>query len=259
VTGPPRRRARDIGRPPGSDQEGVGPIVKESSTVFELAVLGLLAEAPMHGYELRKRLTATLGTIRAFSFGSLYPTLRRLEAAGHVSTEDPVVDADAVPLSSRRSRVTYRITAEGKERLADLLGDTGPQSWSDDGFGVHLAFFSRTSAEARMRILEGRRRRVEERREGQRSAVGRAVDRLDTYTAELHQLGLESSDREVRWLNELIDAERGRSPADDSARPPPAPARAPSTGQRSPKASPTGAPVIGGIDPAPIHTQEEPE
>ena len=109
----------------------------------------------MHGYELRKRLTATLGTIRAFSFGSLYPTLRRLETAGHISTEDPVVDADAVPLSSRRSRVTYRITAEGKERLADLLGDTGPQSWSDDGFGVHLAFFSRTSAEARMRILGG--------------------------------------------------------------------------------------------------------
>lgn len=232
--------------------EGVRAIAKESSTVFELAVLGLLAEAPMHGYELRKRLTATLGTLRAFSFGSLYPTLRRLEAAGHVSTEEPVVDADAVPLSSRRSRVTYRITADGKERLADLLGDTGPQSWSDDGFGVHLAFFSRTSAEARMRILEGRRRRVEERREGQRSAVGRAVDRLDTYTAELHQLGLESSDREVRWLNELIDAERGRLPADDVPRPPPAPGTVP-----NPTASPTGAPVNGGSHPAPVDPQEE--
>jgi DNA-binding PadR family transcriptional regulator len=207
------RRSRPLGR--GCT------IAKESSTVFELAVLGLLAENPMHGYELRKRLTATLGTIRAFSFGSLYPTLRRLETAGHVSTEDPVVDADAVPLSSRRSRVTYRITAEGKERLADLLGDSGPQSWTDDGFGVHLAFFARTSAEARMRILEGRRRRVEERREGQRSAAGRALDRLDTYTAELQQLGLEASDREVRWLNELIDAERGRLPAGQAPRPPP--------------------------------------
>lgn len=167
----------------------------------------------MHGYELRKRLNATLGSFRAFSFGSLYPTLRRLQSAGHIATEEPVVDIDAVPLSSRRSRVTYRITAEGKERLADLLGDSGPHSWSDDGFGVHLAFFSRTSSEARMRILEGRRRRVEERREGLRSAVTRAADRLDTYTAELHQLGLESSDREVRWLNELIDQERHQLPA----------------------------------------------
>ena len=116
--------------------------------------------------------------------------LRRLQTAGHIATEEPVTDVDAVPLTSRRSRVTYRITAEGKERLAELLGDAGPQSWSDDGFGVHLAFFSRTSSEARMRILEGRRRRVEERREGLRSAVTRAAERLDTYTTELHQLGL---------------------------------------------------------------------
>ena len=202
---------------------------KETSTVFELAVLGLLAESAMHGYELRKRLNATLGSFRAFSFGSLYPTLRRLQTEGFIATEEPVVDVDAVPLSSRRSRVVYRITAEGKERLADLLGDAGPQSWSDDGFGVHLAFFSRTNSDARMRILEGRRRRVEERREGLRSAVTRAADRLDQYTAELHQLGLEASDREVRWLNELIDQERtsreksaggsGPSPPDDPPRP----------------------------------------
>ncbi len=176
--------------------------------MFELAVLGLLSESPMHGYELRKRLNSTLGSFRAFSFGSLYPTLRRLQAAGHIATEDPVTDIDAVPLSSKRSRVTYRITADGKDRLGELLRDTGPQSWSDDGFGVHLAFFSRTTSDARMRILEGRRRRVEERREGLRSAMTKAAERLDTYTAELHQLGLEASDREVRWLNELINQER---------------------------------------------------
>jgi DNA-binding PadR family transcriptional regulator len=207
---PPGQRNRPI----GDYKAGGDIVVKESSTVFELAVLGLLAESPMHGYELRKRLNSTLGSFRAFSFGSLYPTLRRLQAAGHIATEGPVVDIDAVPLSSRRSRVTYRITAEGKERLAELLGDAGPQSWSDDGFGVHLAFFSRTSSEARMRILEGRRRRVEERREERRSAVARAAERLDTYTAELHQLGLEASDREVRWLNELIAHERDLAPPD---------------------------------------------
>jgi DNA-binding PadR family transcriptional regulator len=215
--------------PPQIYRAGGDVVVKESSTVFELAVLGLLAESPMHGYELRKRLNATLGSFRAFSFGSLYPTLRRLQAAGHIATEGPVVDIDAVPLSSKRSRVTYRITAEGKERLADLLGDAGPQSWSDDGFGVHLAFFSRTSSEARMRILEGRRRRVEERREERRSAVARAAERLDTYTAELHQLGLEASDREVRWLNELIDQERHQPPADP--------------GRTEPSAAPAGKPA----------------
>ena len=55
-----------------------------------------------------------------------------------------------------------------------------------------------------MRILEGRRRAVEERREGLRSALARAGEQIDRYTRELHQLGLDASEREVRWLNELI-------------------------------------------------------
>ena len=44
--------------------------------MLEFAILGLLHEAPMHGYELRKRLYEMLGTLHAFSYGSLYPTLR---------------------------------------------------------------------------------------------------------------------------------------------------------------------------------------
>lgn len=167
--------------------------------MLELAVLGLLHESPMHGYELRKRLTTLLGAFRAFSFGSLYPTLRRLQRSGLIAEED-----DQGKSWGRRARRVYKLTAEGKERFADLLADAGPQTWEDDGFGVHLAFFSRTPAEVRMRILEGRRRRVEERREGLRYALARAGGQIDRYTRELHRMGLESTEREVRWLNELI-------------------------------------------------------
>ncbi|MQA15965.1 MAG: PadR family transcriptional regulator [Pseudonocardiaceae bacterium] len=170
--------------------------------MLELAVLGLLHEAPMHGYELRKRLTALLGAFRAFSFGSLYPTLRRLQRSGLIAEEDN--RAEAGMAWGRRARRVYQLTADGKERFADLLADAGPQTWEDDGFGVHLAFFSRTPPEVRMRILEGRRRRVEERRERLRSALARAGDQIDRYTRELHRMGLDSTEREVRWLNELI-------------------------------------------------------
>jgi DNA-binding PadR family transcriptional regulator len=176
--------------------------------VLEFAVLGVLHEAPMHGYELRKRLTGLLGAFRAFSFGSLYPTLRRLQRAGLIVEEDDGSDRSW----GRRGRRVYQLTAEGKERFAELLADAGPQTWEDDGFGVHLAFFSRTPAEVRMRILEGRRRRVEERREGLRAALARAGDQIDRYTRELHQMGLDTSEREVRWLNELIAHEQ----ADDN-------------------------------------------
>lgn len=174
--------------------------------VLELAVLGVLHDAPMHGYELRKQLTSLIGAFRAISYGSLYPTLRRLQRAGLI-VED--TDSDQTTRGwGRRGRRVYRITADGKERLADLLADAGPQTWEDDGFGVHLAFFSRTPTDVRMRILEGRRRRVEERREGLRATLARAGDQIDRYTLELHRMGLDSTEREVRWLNELIATER---------------------------------------------------
>jgi DNA-binding PadR family transcriptional regulator len=190
--------------------------------VLELAVLGVLHDAPMHGYELRKRLTGLLGTFRACSFGSLYPTLRRLQRSGFIVEED---EAAAAQLAagraaswSRRGRRVYRLTADGKERFATLLSDAGPQTWDDHGFGVHLAFFSRTPAEVRMRILEGRRRRVEERREGLRAALARTGDQIDRYTLELHRMGLETSEREVRWLNELIAHEQANpAPSHDDS------------------------------------------
>ncbi|MEV6911135.1 PadR family transcriptional regulator [Amycolatopsis sp. NPDC051071] len=173
--------------------------------MLELAILGLLHETPMHGYVLRKRLHETLGMFRTFSYGSLYPTLRRLLRSGHLVEELEEVEDRAW---ARRGKRVYKLTAEGKERFAELLGDAGPQTWDDEGFGVHLAFFSRTPADVRMRILEGRRRRVEERREGLRTAMARAEEKIDRYTRELHRLGLESSEREVRWLNELIAHEQ---------------------------------------------------
>jgi DNA-binding PadR family transcriptional regulator len=178
--------------------------------VLEFAILGLLHEAPMHGYELRKRLHDLLGTLRAFSYGSLYPTLRRLLRGGLIAEESPESDVEdrAARTWGRRAKRVYKLTAEGKERFAQLLADTSPQTWDDEGFGVHMAFFSRTPAEVRMRILEGRRRRVEERREGLRAAMARAGEQIDRYTRELHRLGLESSEREVRWLNELIAEEQ---------------------------------------------------
>src|ERR1041384_6442327 len=176
--------------------------------MLDFAILGLLHEAPMHGYELRKRLFDMLGTLRAFSYGSLYPTLRRLLKAGLIVEDDQQGDAVAARAWGKRAKRVYKLSAEGKERFAEMLADVGPQAYDDEGFGVHMAFFSRTPAEIRMRILEGRRRRVEERREGLRASMARAGEQIDRYTRELHRLGLEHSEREVRWLNELIATEQ---------------------------------------------------
>lgn len=183
--------------------------MRSRADVLELAVLGSLHETPMHGYELRKRLNLLLGSFRALSYGSLYPCLKGLEARGLIVGTDAAQTPPPHALSGKRARIVYELTAEGKEHFADLLAESGPASWEDEGFDVRFAFFAHTDAETRMRILEGRRTRLTERLEQVRVAAARTRERLDEYTLELQRHGLEQVEREVRWLDGLIDNERG--------------------------------------------------
>ncbi|WP_269855412.1 PadR family transcriptional regulator [Streptomyces sp. RPT161] len=178
------------------------------SGVLEFAVLGLLRESPMHGYELRKRLNTSLGVFRAFSYGTLYPCLKTLVAQGWLAEETTSDDPLAAPLAGRRAKIVYRLTSAGKEHFEDLLAQSGPDAWEDEQFGVRFAFFGHTERDVRMRVLEGRRSRLEERLEKMRASLARTRERLDDYTLELQRHGMESVEREVRWLNELIETER---------------------------------------------------
>ncbi|WP_165984629.1 PadR family transcriptional regulator [Streptomyces sp. YIM 98790] len=213
------------------------------SGVLEFAILGLLREAPMHGYELRKRLNVSLGVFRAFSYGSLYPCLKTLVQRGWLAEESGAGPEDSRAVS-RRARIVYRLTAEGKERFEELLAQTGPDSWEDEHFGVRFAFFGQTSRDVRMRVLEGRRSRLEERLAKMRASLSRTREKLDEYTLELQRHGMESVEREVRWLNELIESEREGREQQGESRPTPDGAREQRHGR--PPRGRTAAPGEGG-------------
>lgn len=188
--------------------------------LLEFAVLGLLHESPMHGYELRKRLNTALGAFRALSYGSLYPCLRQLLDKGWIQDGSEsgmsaltASESTRVSNATKRARNVYELTAEGKEQFQAMLSQSGPASWEDDEFDVHFAFFARTQAEVRLRILEGRRSRLEERLAKIQATAADNRARMDAYTAELQRHGLERAEREVRWLDELIDIERTQQAA----------------------------------------------
>ncbi|NLT55998.1 MAG: PadR family transcriptional regulator [Actinomycetales bacterium] len=191
------------------------------SDVLDLAVLGLLHDAPMHGYELRKRLNVLLGAFRALSYGTLYPCLKSLLDRGWI--REAGAEAGTAPaLSGKRAKIVYELTAEGKEHFQSLVSQPGPDAWEDGTFDVHFAFFARTDTAIRLQILEGRRSRLQERLDGVRQTMTRTRERLDDYTLELQRYGLESVEREVRWLTELIDSERASRmthPPDDDHTP----------------------------------------
>jgi DNA-binding PadR family transcriptional regulator len=167
--------------------------------MLELAILGLLKERSMHGYQLSKRLTDALGGFWRVSYGSLYPSLKRLEREGAV---EQVFDEQEV---GRRKNV-YRITEKGEALFRELLEEAGADATGEENrFRVRLAFFRYLAPEARIRLLERRRAFLEERLD---TLVASLASHHDTYTLSLMQHGRESTEQDIAWLNGLIAAER---------------------------------------------------
>ncbi|MGH3665438.1 MAG: PadR family transcriptional regulator [Egibacteraceae bacterium] len=170
--------------------------------MLELAILGLLKERAMHGYELRKQLSQKLGFFWTVSFGSLYPTLKKLERRG-------VVEKFAPPDQASRRKQVYRITPDGETKFLELLTEGAHSTWEEDKFPLRLAFFRYLGPETRVRLLERRRTYLEDKLdEGRRSLRRAKGGRTDTYTLSLMRHGMETTEHDIAWLDRLITAER---------------------------------------------------
>ncbi len=195
--------------------------------VLELAILGFLTDGPLHGYELKKRLGESLGSVWGVSFGSLYPALRRLERAGAIEGVDHVatppdgagralpstgsLDGDLAtarvrraPRPGRRPRKAYRITGLGRARFDRmLLDDTGADD--ERAFALKLSFGRHIDPASRLELLERRRAHLLERLARSRR-TGRSG--LDRYTRSLAEHRHQSTERDLEWVEELIATER---------------------------------------------------
>jgi len=194
---------------------------------LELAILGLLQEQPRHGYELKKRLSETLGSFWGISFGSLYPALRRLERSGAIEVVDAgtptnPATAPAIPATGslkgeaaaarlrlvpaptgRRTRKAYRITPYGQEQFLALL--TADDGGDDERlFSLKLAFCRFLDPAARLVFLERRRAELADRLVRARRTRGPAVDR---YTRSLMDHRTRSTERDLEWIDDLIATE----------------------------------------------------
>ncbi len=203
--------------------------------MLELAVLGLLAEQPRHGYDLKKRLSETLGPLWGISFGSLYPALRRLEKSGAIREVDDTTDPAAttssppgtfVPTGSlkgdlaaarmrlrarptRRTRRAYAITDHGRALFAELLTDEGDDD--ERAFAVKLLFCGHLDPTARLAFLERRRAQLTQRLVAERKPATRSIDR---YSRSLLEHRARSTQHDLDWIAELIAQERAEQSGD---------------------------------------------
>jgi DNA-binding PadR family transcriptional regulator len=195
--------------------------------MLDMAILGLLEERDLHGYEIRRQLRDHLGLLANVSFGSIYPALTRLEKSGAVvATESPTTTrgnatSSAPPTGSlsgelavlrsrrhaggrgRRGKKVYRITDAGRQLFAELLADGGA---ADDArsFSLRLAFARHLAPAGRLSLLERRRALLVQRLGDAESA---RTD-LDPYARSVVQHTADGIARDISWLDRLIESER---------------------------------------------------
>jgi DNA-binding PadR family transcriptional regulator len=171
--------------------------------VLELAVLGLLKERSMHGYQLKKSLSETLGPFWQVSYGALYPALKRLKVQGAVEEVFPRAEVG-------RRRNVYRLTERGEKAFAELLESAGERepAGDDNGFRVRLAFFRYLKPETRIGLLERRRATLLARLAELKQRLQSYRERVDSYTLSLMRHGKDSTERDISWVDDMIAAER---------------------------------------------------
>lgn len=209
------------------------------SPVLEFAILGLLKERPMHGYDLRKRLRSDLGLLSSLSFGSLYPALGRLQAEGAVRETAPTSEEGAgravIPFTGSisgeraafrarlagraagqaprkgvgtRSRKVYELTPRGEQLFEQTLAeDPGP---SEDGrdFSLRWLFARHLPPEARLKLLARRRRQLEDRLDDVERRSAQPPRPLDRFERSLLEHSSSQIRFELEWIDRLMSAER---------------------------------------------------
>jgi DNA-binding PadR family transcriptional regulator len=195
--------------------------------IWEIAVLALLREAPMHPYQMRGLLRDRhKDEILALKKGSLYHAIGRLERAG-------LIEVDGTSREGRRpERTTYRIAAAGTEcLLGELRRIVATPKTESSEFMAAMSFLVHLTPEEAVRHLAERGQRLQERIDGVSAGLSRAstfVQRINlveseyllaTLNAELGWVrGLEEDIRlgKLTWNTEAIfeGAEAGRMAAE---------------------------------------------
>ena len=184
--------------------------------MLELAILGFLAEGPLHGYELRRKVAQLSGYTRPVSDGSLYPAINRLVRDGLLGRHPEGGTA------ARRNVLT--LTTAGRQDLERRLREPAEVDITDlTRFLVVLAFLSfLPDADERDRVLRRRLEFLEQPAsffyDGDTPL--RQRDLTDPYREGLFVIAKATSTAERRWLRRQLahDEARDRSPEGDVAR-----------------------------------------
>src|SRR5437868_3795616 len=181
-------------------------------TTPDLVILSLLAERPMHGYEVNATLEdRNIREWAPVSRPQIYYSLDKLTRLGLIR-----VGADESPAAGPERRV-FETTASGRDHLADALES---KHWVDNRvhqpFLIWLALSWQARPRAFRKQLTERKKILEARLSEERATLKDVLDEVGHPCHEavwMLQLVIEQTENEKRWVNRLLKEADKRAPA----------------------------------------------
>lgn len=167
----------------------------------EIAILGLLAECPMHGYQIHQQIKEReMDYWAKIRLPSIYSTLTRLEEQGLITSGKEKV-------GNTPERTVYSLTPNGREQLSEqvqafLREDNHPE-WL---FGLGVAFICGASREKALEALQLRKQNIEKHVQALAEEAINYKDKIPFNWMMLIEHALKHMRLDLDWLNELIDS-----------------------------------------------------
>ena len=165
---------------------------------LKYALLGLLAESPKYGYEIKQKFEGALGNIWSVSYGQLYPTLRRLSELEWVSKK-------TAPGKKAAEKNIYSITDQGKKKLDGWLLRPLRTSYKvKDELTLKFLFFSKLPKENVLDYLRMQQKKTVMMKEDFQRTFVSLRDEIDFYLQAIIRKGVIHLEAENQWLEEVI-------------------------------------------------------
>ena len=156
-------------------------------------ILGLLAEKPMTGYDIKKRIQSALSAATNASYGTLYPTLHKL-------LSEHAVEVQEVMQMSRPSKKVYHITERGRQELIDWLRQPAAADQVKREFLLKLYLAKGLPDDTLRSLLAKRRDETEAQLKTLKAEMKSASDRYQEWVIDY---ALAIAKAEIDWITQL--------------------------------------------------------
>lgn len=157
------------------------------------AILGLLNQRPMHGYEIKKEFEKSVSYIWSINVGQLYTLLKRME-------EDTEIMKKEVPQENMRDRIVYEITDKGKNELQEWLSSPILRRQTKDEFYLKMMFLAQVDKEKARKFTDEQIKAMEQQDETFKAIKIDHGDRMDKFMCLLLEASIMHFEVDIKWL-----------------------------------------------------------